>query len=464
MVKKIMSMLLAVVLLFSIAPLHLFDTGWAAAGQRSASTSRSYPMLAAGSSWYKGSTEKSTITEITLMNSGKPSGTVAESWDASAAQDGSIKAYIVGTKLTLVGNGSGKIAANADSSWAFCLFDATKIMGLNLLDTSKVTDMSHMFASSDLASIDVSNFNTANVTNMNSMFSNCKNLISLDVSKFNTAKVMDMGAMFFRCVKLTSLDLSNFNTANVTNMGSMFQGLPLTSLNVSSFNTANVTSMYQMFYDCSALPSLDLSNFNTAKVTNMGGMFSACSALTSLDLSSFNTAKVTKMTNMFTDCNKLQTVTLGKDFKFVADSYNVHLLPAPDSTYISGADGKWYDMTTGTGYTPAQLASVTRTATKTYSALSNTPADVTLGSAKVSGDNIVVTWSTARGASKYNVYRKCPGDISWKVVGTVAGTSFTDTNVTAGNTYTYTVRGVASDGKTLSSSYNKAGVSAIISK
>ena len=75
-------------------------------------------------------------------------------------------------------------------------------------------------------------------------------------------------SMFDFCSKLTSLDLSNFDTSNVTNMDSMFYYTSLTSLNVSNFNTSNVTNMSWMFA-CTDLTSLDLSNFDTSKVTDI---------------------------------------------------------------------------------------------------------------------------------------------------------------------------------------------------
>ena len=54
--------------------------------------------------------------------------------------------------------------------------------------------------------------------------------------------------MFYWCSSLTSLNLSNFNTNNVTNMNHMFQYCSsLTSLNLSNFNTNNVTDMSWMF-------------------------------------------------------------------------------------------------------------------------------------------------------------------------------------------------------------------------
>ena len=50
------------------------------------------------------------------------------------------------------------------------------------------------------------------------MFSNCENLTSLDVSNFNTQNVTDMSAMFNECSNLTSLDVSKFDTKNITDM------------------------------------------------------------------------------------------------------------------------------------------------------------------------------------------------------------------------------------------------------
>ena len=162
-----------------------------------------------------------------------------------------------------------------------------------------------------LTSLDLSNFDTSNVTNMTSMFNNCRALTSLDVSNFNTSKVTDMSSMFMSCRALTSLDVSNFNTSKVTNMEDMFSGCSsLTSLDVSNFNTSNVTNMTSMFNSCSSLTSLDVSNFNTSKVTDMSSMFNSCNNLTSLDLSNFNTSKVTDMSSMFNSCNNLTSLDL----------------------------------------------------------------------------------------------------------------------------------------------------------
>ena len=167
----------------------------------------------------------------------------------------------------------------------------------------------------DLEYLDLSNFNTENVTNMSGMFNRCLGLRTLILTNLKTEKVKDMSWMFNECSSLTDLDLSSFNTNKVQNMGKMFNRCDcLVNLNVSTFNTKNVTSMLFMFWGCRSLRKLNLSNFNTEKVENMQGMFSNCQFLEELDVSNFNTEKVTTMLEMFNGCRALEVLDL-KSFK-----------------------------------------------------------------------------------------------------------------------------------------------------
>ena len=155
-------------------------------------------------------------------------------------------------------------------------------------DTSNVTDMHSMFENSAATEIKgLENFDTSNVTDMDWMFKNSKSLF-VDLSSFDTSKVTSMIGMF-RYSSVKSLDLSSFDTSNVTRMKEMFYGsrAATTIKGLEKFNTSKITDMQYMFYG-SAATSLDLSNFNTSKVTDMRFMF-ADSAATSLDLSSFDT-------------------------------------------------------------------------------------------------------------------------------------------------------------------------------
>ena len=52
-----------------------------------------------------------------------------------------------------------------------------------------------------------------------------------------------MKSMFYNCSNLISLNLTIFNTFNVTNMKGMFQYGKFISLNLSNFDTSNVKDM-----------------------------------------------------------------------------------------------------------------------------------------------------------------------------------------------------------------------------
>ena len=50
-------------------------------------------------------------------------------------------------------------------------------------------------------------------------------LTSLNLSNFNINNVTNMSYMFYYCSSLTSLNLSNFNTNNLSNMSYIFNGV-----------------------------------------------------------------------------------------------------------------------------------------------------------------------------------------------------------------------------------------------
>ena len=164
-----------------------------------------------------------------------------------------------------------------------------------------------MFAGcSSLTSLDLSSFNTSQVTDMRGLFDGCKNLTSLNVSNFNTSNVKHMDAMFRGCSRLTSLDLSNFNTSNVVSM----------SYRVKVFYNSGSWgqrpgSGYDwdggMFMNCNSLTSLDLSNFNTSNVTCMCKLFCNCTHLTFLDLSNFDMTLTNGFSQKQDMCSGLST-------------------------------------------------------------------------------------------------------------------------------------------------------------
>ena len=143
-----------------------------------------------------------------------------------------------------------------------------------------------------------------------SFFSYLPNIKEIELSDFDTSKVTDMNCMFFGCNSLESLDLSKFDTSKVTDMNSMFMNCPaLKSLDLSNFDTSNVIYMNAMFAFCYALESLDLSKFDTSNVTDMNYMFFGCRKLTTIYVEAgtdwSSSTNLSDSTNMFENCEEL---------------------------------------------------------------------------------------------------------------------------------------------------------------
>ena len=286
-----------------------------------------YPILAPNSTWYKGTAKRATITQIDIVDSYTATGSENEFWNADTDNIGSIKCYRTGTVLTIAGNGSEKIAMNADSSYLFSHSDTTDyfsaltiINGAETLDSSNTTNLGRAFQSCRaLTSVDVSTWNTDKVTNMAAMCQNCNSLITLDVSNWNTTNVTDMRGTFNKCIALTTLDVSKWDVSNVTSMYLMFQQCErVTALDVSKWDVSNVTDMKYMFAYCFGLSILDVSNWNTSKVTDMGSMFSQGdygtphASIKVLDVSNWDVSNVTNMGWMFYGLQNVETLDLSK--------------------------------------------------------------------------------------------------------------------------------------------------------
>lgn len=166
--------------------------------------------------------------------------------------------------------------------------------------TRKLKIMTGMFAGSHLPSIDIRNFNTSSVTNMEHLFNGLKNVTDLNLSGLNVREVNNIGSLFARNPGLISLNLSGWQLDSVHDMGYMFNQLhALNTLNLTGFTTKNVVDMNHMFNECHNLTALDLSSFDTRNVTDMNNMFRDNFALKNLNISSFNTSNVTNMAEMF---------------------------------------------------------------------------------------------------------------------------------------------------------------------
>lgn len=177
------------------------------------------------------------------------------------------------------------------------LFSECEALSINLSgwDVSKVTNMRNMFYQNyHITSLDLTGWDTSSVTNMSGMFGRTGFASTADItgwSALDTSSVTDMNYMFYES-SFTTIDVSNFQTENVTNMNSMFCSCRYLEniVGLTAFDTASVVDMGYMFayntreiYDdygdevveiVTPMKSLDLSSFDMSNVTNKSGMFS----------------------------------------------------------------------------------------------------------------------------------------------------------------------------------------------
>jgi surface protein len=221
-----------------------------------------------------------------------------------------------------------------------------------VLDSEKVTD------SEDPRYGKFLHFNTASVTDMSYMFSSTAldgsgvaskkmNIRSLDVSGLDTSNVTNMSHMFYLCSNsnLTTLDVSGFRTSNVTDMSYMFacwRDYPsfVTALNMRNWDFSNVTTVNRMFDRCQSVVVTFPIRTKLSHIEDILYWFSHCFAMTPALLgdviSSWDFTEhvnVPALTALFAICddnnpevspsNRLMTNDMS-NYKSTRQSFNTH--------------------------------------------------------------------------------------------------------------------------------------------
>ena len=126
------------------------------------------------------------------------------------------------------------------------------------ISTSNITDMQDAFNScSSLTSLDLTNFDVSMVaTNkygsggLHQTFSSCSSLETLNITGWKiTNKVTSLYGTFDKCSKLKKLDLSNWDTSGVTNIDIAFERMTnIEEIDLRNADFSNVTSTTSVFY------------------------------------------------------------------------------------------------------------------------------------------------------------------------------------------------------------------------
>lgn len=243
----------------------------------------------------------------------------------------------------------GKLHLPINASTCSFMFVDINVLEIDLteFDTTNIVDMDYMFLEADLgdcfslgsptnaqatntesSSIDAQantpgrntlTLNTEGVTSMSGMFKDCK-VKHLDLSSLRTNNVTDFSDMFCSCNDLIDLNVDGFDTSNAEDFHGMFHGcIKLTQLNVKHFNVDNVLHMSCLFSKCLRLKVIDLESWDFSQVSDANEMFAYCEKLEKI-IANFNFKMIKEMAFMFCYCTKLSKVDLShSDLSHVFD-------------------------------------------------------------------------------------------------------------------------------------------------
>ena len=178
----------------------------------------------------------------------------------------------------------------AVDEWASDSISATETYGdISTWNVSAITNMYNLFngwnkANWNFTSLDLSNWDMSNKTDISQMFSNCPNLTSLNVVGWNVENVEQCYSLFYNCSGLETLDITGLSLPLVTNMNGMFNQCESlhTLIGYENLVQNSVNSIHGLFNNCKKLTSLDLSNWDVSEVSNMADTFGWCTLLETL--------------------------------------------------------------------------------------------------------------------------------------------------------------------------------------
>jgi len=204
------------------------------------------------------------------------------------------------------------------------MFSQSGVEYVELLDCRSAVTLQFLFSNATKLKKIGQLANTGNVTNWQSAFSTCLDL--LKAPDANTSSGTNFSQMFQSCPKLRTVPAYDFR--RTTTLASTFTSctdleyvpffeLPLITTTQSMFdgctnlvsvgglgNTANLVTVSSMFNNCKQLESVPL--FNTSRVTSTQSMFNGCQKL--INLPTFDFSNCRSFLTTFASCLRLETV------------------------------------------------------------------------------------------------------------------------------------------------------------
>ena len=141
-------------------------------------------------------------------------------------------------------------------------------LDLTDLDISELDNLSYIFYGSNMEVVDISGWDTSNVTTMAYMFTECEDIKKIiGIENLDVSKLQSANAMFYGCQNLVELDLTNWNPIVLNSAWNMFSYRSNLKIikNIENWQLPNIKNVYYMFYNCAKL-DVDLSNWDLTNI------------------------------------------------------------------------------------------------------------------------------------------------------------------------------------------------------
>ncbi len=243
--------------------------------------------------------------------------------------------------------------------------DVTKV------NTSQITDMSHLFEHARTFNQDISNWDVSNVTNMSYMFfpdgdGSQYKFKNHDLRKWNVKKVTNHEFFFDSFLAQTNIepnwidkpancltknelrrkiknheDVTQVDTSCITDMSFLFAGQRDFNQDISNWDVSNVTNMKRMFWNANSFNQY-IGNWDVSKVTDMHSMFENAGSFNQ-NIRKWNAENVMNFVNMFQGADAMERKNKPIEL-FDEQIMN-------PSGYVYKGDSKYYEIPVSSGDT-----------------------------------------------------------------------------------------------------------------
>ena len=119
-----------------------------------------------------------------------------------------------------------------------------------------ILDCSNMFSNTSIKTIDLSNFDTSEVTSMEYMFKDCNNLSYFNLKNNDLSNLKTMKGIFINCINLNNITLENIDFNELTSLNEMFNNSLISNIEFINLNFKKLTSLEKAFSNIDSLKTI----------------------------------------------------------------------------------------------------------------------------------------------------------------------------------------------------------------